>query len=119
MQQQVSSDVTMPYARRGVPRFAYREMFIVGAGEHVLRIEAYNISNTGICGEIVGKGILSEGREIEIYLHNYAPINGRVRWARGREVGLIFTEDLAHHPRIRGLVSRMENGEPAVPCAAL
>jgi|GEM_PF-3296353 len=113
--QALELDLPPPPNRRAEPRYAYREMFTVGVGDHVLRVDAYNISLNGVSGEIRGIGALREGSAIEIYLHNYRAVSGRVRWARGREVGLAFTEDLANHPRIRALIARMENGGPAVP----
>ncbi len=101
--------------RRTARRFAYREPFSVGFGIHVLRIDAYNISVGGVSGEIKGIGTLPEGQDVEVYLHNFRPVAGRVLWARGREVGITFTEDLANHPKIRALLSRIEKGEPMVP----
>ncbi len=103
----------LPINRRTQPRFAYREPFVVWAGGRTLRVVAYNISANGLCGEIQGLGSLPEGCDVEIYLHDYPAVSGRVRWARGREVGLIFTENIDNHPRIGALVARMGNGEAA------
>ncbi len=102
-------------SRRANARFAYEEAFTVRYDDQIVRLIGFNISNGGISGEIKGLGILPERRDVQVYLHNYKPIEARIRWSRGREVGIAFTEDLANHPQIRALVSRIENGEPAVP----
>jgi len=101
------------FNRRVNTRFPYTETFTVGFGGQALRVDAYNISMTGVSGEVRGLGTLVEGKPVEVYLQNHRPINGRVRWASGREVGIAFSEDLANHPRIRALVLRMKNGEQA------
>jgi len=48
---------------------------------------------------------------VEVYIRNFRPVMGRVRWARGREIGITFTEDLANHPQIRALVKCIESGD--------
>lgn len=102
-------------SRRANARFGYDEAFTVRFDDQIVRLKAFNLSNGGISGEIKGIGVLQERLSVEVYMHNYKPIRGKVRWARGREVGISFTEDLAKYPQIRALVSRIENGEPAVP----
>lgn len=102
-------------SRRANPRFFYDEAFTVRFDDQIIRLKAFNLSNGGVSGEIKGIGVLPERQDVQIYLHNYKPVSGKIRWARGREVGISFTEDLANHPLVRGLISRIENGEPAVP----
>lgn len=102
-------------SRRANARFDYDQAFTVRFDDQIVRLKSFNLSIGGISGEIKGIGALPERKNVQVYLHNYKPVNGKIRWARGREVGIAFTEDLAKHPQVRALVSRIENGEPAVP----
>lgn len=102
-------------SRRAHARFAYEEAFTVRYDDQIVRLKAFNLSNGGLSGEIKGIGVLPERQSVQVYLHNYKPVSAKIRWARGRDVGIVFTEDLASHPQVRALVSRIENGEPAVP----
>ncbi len=102
-------------SRRANTRFQYSESFTVRFEDQIVRLKAFNISNGGVSGEIRGIGVLPEKKTVQVFLQNYKPVSAKIRWARGREVGIAFTEDLANHPQVRALVSRIENGEPAVP----
>ena len=100
-------------SRRANPRFPYTLPFTVRYDDQIVQVKAINLSMGGVSGEIRGIGALPERKAVSVHLQNYPPVAGKVRWTRGREVGISFTEDLANHPQVRGLVSRIENGEPA------
>lgn len=101
--------------RRRTPRHDYRAPFELRHDGRVLPADALNISRSGIAGIVRGIVPLAEGTRVRVHLHHYRPVAGVVRWTRGREVGIRFTEDLANHPPVHALVRRIENGEPPVP----
>ncbi len=103
---------TLFVSRRASARFGYYEPFNMTVDGQVVRAVGINISASGICGALRGLGLVKERTLLEVQLHNFKPIPGIVRWTKGREVGVQFTEDLAKHPQVRALVSRVENGEP-------
>ena len=108
---QAKRSQTLFVSRRANPRFSYTLPFTVRYDDQIVQIKALNLSMGGVSGEIKGIGLLPERKIVQVHLQNYPPVTGKVRWTRGREVGISFTEDLTNHPQVRGLVSRIENGE--------
>ena len=102
-------------SRRAHTRYGYYEPLSLTVDNGVMRAAGINISASGISVQLRGLGLLKEKKNLKIHLHNYPEITGVVRWTRGREVGIQFTEDVAKHPEIGALVTRIANGEPAVP----
>ncbi len=105
---------TLFVSRRANTRYWYQEPLHVTIDGNIARCVGINISVSGICVELRGLGLLKERTMLEVHLHNFKPVPGIVRWVKGREVGIQFTEDLANHPQVRALVARVENGEPPV-----
>jgi hypothetical protein len=103
---------TLFISRRTNSRFVYTEPFQVTVDGQIVRAVAINLSASGISAQLRGLGLLKERTRLNVFLHNFKPVPGVVRWTRAREVGIQFTEDLANHPQIRALVARIENGEP-------
>jgi len=107
--------ITFFTGRRMTARHTYREPFELRHDHRALIVDALNISRNGIAGVVRGIVPLAERTRVRVHLRHYRPIEGTVRWTRGREVGISFIEDLANHPRLHALVVRVENGQPAHP----
>lgn len=98
-------------SRRTHPRHHYAEPCSVEVDGSILRAKAINISAAGLSIHLRSFGSIGEETLLRISIQNFPPVPAIVRWTKGREVGLQFTEDLAKHPAIAALISRVENGE--------
>ena len=112
------NSVRLLTSRRKTRRHDYRVPFELRYDDRALIVDGLNISRSGIAGIVRGIVPLAERTRVRVHLHHYRPIEGTVRWTRGREVGISFIEDLANHPRLHALVARVENGQPALPAGS-
>lgn len=96
---------------RAHDRFVYTEACFVQSRSRSFNGRARNISPGGISLTLHGLGALQCGDSITLYLQDFPPIEGIVRWTKARTIGVQFIEDVADHPSIQNMIERVSIGE--------
>ncbi len=84
---------------RAHKRVDYTEKCLIQTEKRTFQAVSKDISDGGMCLQVLGIGKLEMGSHVQIILEGgYPPINAILRWMKDRKVGIQFKEPITGHP---------------------